>query len=262
MDTDMNAKLSGTGLTIEDEQALGRRIQQGDGAALNALVVANRYRRDAVDTDDLIQEANIGLMLAAQRYDPERGVRFTSYAGWWIEAQLRRYIRRHASVVRVGEGTQKIVQRLRRAEERLLQEQAHVTPEMVAREAQVNLTTAQLATGGASAPTLSLDRVMGDVDSDFSLQDMVADDTAEEAFTEAEAETVLGPLLGALDTRQRQIIHMRYSENRTCTDVGEELNLSGSRVQQIEAQALRCLRRRWMFPEGPFYPNPQAAATC
>ena len=93
------AATANTTLTLDQEQALGRKIQAGDDSAVNDLVeanlrfamyMANRYRRESVDIDDLIQEANIGLMLAARHYDPERGVRFTSYAGWWIEAQLRR----------------------------------------------------------------------------------------------------------------------------------------------------------------------------
>lgn len=245
-------------MSVEDEQVLGRRIRQGDQAALNALVVANlgfaaymanRYRRNGIDIDDLIQEANIGLMLAARRYDPERGVRFTSYAGFWIETQVLRYISKNASIVRVGEGTQRIVRSLRRAEEKLLQERDHVTPELVAREAEVDLATAQLATGARSAPPMSLDRVMGDIDSDFTLGDVVADDTSEAAFHKAEVETTLGPLLRALDARQRRIIQMRYGEDRTYREVGEKLHLSGPRVQEIEAQALRSLRRRWMFPD-------------
>jgi len=250
-----------TAITVEDEQALGRRIQMGDETAVNDLVesnlrfamyMANRYRREGVDVDDLIQEANIGLMLAARHFDPGRGVRFTSYAGWWIEAQLRRYLSRHTSVVRIGESTQQIARRLRRVEERLLQEHEKVTLEMVASEAGIDLETAEFAMGGVSAAPLSLDRTMGDVEGEFTLQDMVADETTEQAFTQAEVETILGPLLESLDARQRQILQMRYGENRTCNDIGEELGLSGSRVQQLEVQAIRSLRRRLMMPQrGP-----------
>jgi DNA-directed RNA polymerase sigma subunit (sigma70/sigma32) len=109
----MNQVTSEPVLTIEEEQAIGRRIQKGDGAALNSLVVANqrfatymasRYRRQDVEMDDLIQEANMGLLLAARHFDPDRGVRFSTYAAWWIEAQLRRYLRRHKSVVRFRKG--------------------------------------------------------------------------------------------------------------------------------------------------------------
>lgn len=247
-------------LTLEQEQQLGYRIQKGDDGAVNSLVeanlrfamyMANRYRRESVDIDDLIQEANIGLMLAARHYDPEKGVRFTSYAGWWIEAQLRRFLSRHTSVVRIGESTQQVARRLRRAEERLLQEHDKVTLEMVAQEAGVELATAEFALGSIAATPLSLDRTMGDVEGEFTLQDMVADETTEDAFAQAEVETILGPLLDHLDARQRQILRMRYGENRTCNDIGEELGLSGSRVQQIEVQAIRSLRRRLMTPPRP-----------
>jgi RNA polymerase primary sigma factor len=253
-------------LTIEEEQAIGRRIREGDESALNELIeanlrfamyLANRYRRDAIDTNDLIQEANIGLMLAARHYDPERGVRFTSYAGWWVEAQLRRYISRHGSVLRVGEKTQRIGKKLRRIEEELLQEHAHVTLEMVALKAGVDVKTAESATGGSSAAPLSLDRTMGDVNSEFTLQDLIADDTSEQAFTQAEAESVLAPALDALEPRQRQILQMRYGKNWTCNDIADELSLSGSRVQQIEMQAIRALRRGMFFPVHATTPIPR-----
>jgi RNA polymerase sigma-B factor len=138
---------------------------------------------------------------------------------------------------------------LHRAEEKLLQERDHVTLELIAQEAQVDLVTAQTATGGPSTPPLSLDRVIGDADGSFTLGDAVADDTSERAFDEAETETILGSLLGALDARQRQIIQMRYGENRTYREVGEKLHLTGARVQQIESQALTALRRSWMLPQ-------------
>lgn len=255
-------------LTLEEEQELGRLIRSGDESAVNRLVeanlrfamyMANRYRRETVDIDDLIQEANIGLMLAARHYDPDRGVRFTSYAGWWIEAQLRRYLSRHTSVVRIGESVQQVARRLRRVEERLLQENDRVTLEMVALEAGVDLQTAEFALGNASATPLSLDRTMGDVEGEFTLQDMVADETTENAFEQAEVETILEPLLENLDSRQRQILQMRYGENRTCNDIGDELGLSGSRVQQIEVQAIRSLRRRLMTPQRPMGQQHSAA---
>ena len=119
---------------------------------------------------------------------------------------------------------------------------------MVANEAGIDLETAEFAMGSTAATPLSLDRTMGDVEGEFTLQDMVADDTTDKAFAQAEVETVLEPLLENLDSRQRQILQMRYGENRTCNDIGDELGLSGSRVQQIEVQAIRSLRRRLMTP--------------
>ena len=199
-------------LTLEQEKELGYRIQKGDESAINSLVeanlrfamyMANRYRRETVDIDDLIQEANIGLMLEARYLRLEKGVRFTSYAGWWIEAQLRRFLSRHTSVMRVGESTQQIARRLRRIEERLLQENEKVTIEMVAAEAGIEVPQAEFALGSLSSTPLSLDRTMGDVDGEFTLQDMVADETTEDAFEQAEVETILAPILEHLDARQR-----------------------------------------------------------
>jgi RNA polymerase sigma factor (sigma-70 family) len=247
-------------LTLEEEQELGRRIQAGDDSAVNALVegnlrfamyMANRYRREGIDIDDLIQEATIGMILAAQHYDPDRQVRFTSYAGWWIEAQLRRFLSRHSSVLRIGEGTQQVARRLKRVEERLLQENETVTRKMVAEEAGVDLATADFALGSTMSAPLSLNRTMGDVEGEFTMMDTVADETTQDAFDFAEVNAILSPLLESLGSRQRQIIRMRFSERRTCTDIGGELGLSGSRVQQIEIQAIRALRRHLMFQRRP-----------
>ena len=118
-----------------------------------------------------------------------------------------------------------------------------VTRAMVAEEAGVELSIADFALGSASAKPLSLDQSMGDAEGEFTLQDLVADNTTEAAFAGAEVETIL-PLLEKLDVRQQKILRMRYSENRTSNDIGDELGLSGSRVQQIEVQAIRCLRRQ------------------
>jgi RNA polymerase primary sigma factor len=240
-------------LTATQEQDLGRRIQHGDESAFNTLVeanlrfakyIANRYRRERVDIDDMIQEASIGLMQAARHFDPEKGVRFTSYSGWWIEAQLRRYVSRNSSSLRIGDATQRVARSLRRVEERLLQEHHKATLPMVAHEAGVDLAAAAFALGSATAIPLSLDRAMGDVEGEFTLQDLVADDSTEAAFDHAEEEMVLAPLLAQMDPRQHRILRLRFGENRTCGDIGHELGLSGSRVQQIEVQAIRSLRHR------------------
>jgi len=256
-------------LTLEQEQELGRRIQAGDETAVNTLVeenlrfamyIANRYRREGIDIDDLIQEATVGMILAAQHYDPDRQVRFTSYAGWWIEAQLRRFLSRHSSVLRVGEGTQQIARRLKRVEERLLQERGKVTRQMVAQEAGIDLATAEFALRNTSSPPLSLDRTMGDAEGEFTMMDTIADETTQDAFDFAEVNAILSPLLKTLNSRQRQIIRMRFNDCRTCSDIGGEMGLSGSRVQQIEIQAVRALRRTLLFQRPPVARFAAAAA--
>ena len=140
-------------------------------------------------------------MLAGRHFDPDRGVRFCTYAAWWIEAQLRRYLRRQVPVVRVPEGTQLIAGRLRRAEEKLLQQHHRVTLEMVAAEAGVNMATAELAVSSPTAAPLSLDQPANYPESELTLQDRVADASSEQAFDQAEHEVMLRPLLRALDPR-------------------------------------------------------------
>jgi RNA polymerase sigma-B factor len=129
-----------------------------------------------------------------------------------------------------------------------MQEQAHVTLEMVAGEVSVDLATAELAVSSVTAAPLSLDRQSDGLEGPFTLQDKLADESAGNAFDQAEDESILRPLLQGLDPRQRRVIRMRYGENRSCYDIGEELRLSPTRVKQIEQQALRSLRRRLMTP--------------
>lgn len=255
-------------LTLEDELALGRRAQDGDESAIQTLVesnlrfamyLANRYRRDGVDVDDLMQEASIGLLQAARRYDPDHGVRFASYAGWWVEAQLRRYLDRHGSAVRVTGSTRQLQHRLKQAEEHLLQVHGHASLEMIAAEAGIDLDTAERVLSRPSGIALSLDRHLGDGEDDFSLQDIVADDSTDEAFGHAEVMTILGPLLQQLGTRERQILLMRYAEQQTCAEVGLELNISASRVQQLEIQAIRRLRKHMLMGNSAWHQRRAAA---
>lgn len=256
-------------LSRENEQRIGRRIKLGDQEAVNALVVANlslagfmanRYRRAGIDLDDLMQEATIGLILAARRFDPDRGVRFATYAAWWVENQVRRYIRSRGASIRVGDRMDLTIVRLRRAEERLLQKHAGVTLKMIAEEAGVDLDLADVAWSPATGAPLSLDRVLGETGSEFTLMETLADSGSLREFSQAEFDAILSPLIDRLPPRQRQVIQLRFFENQSANEIGKVLGISGSRVKQIELQAVRSLRKEVMLRHGSSFRTSREAA--
>jgi RNA polymerase primary sigma factor len=247
-------------LSREEEVVIARRIRKGDQSALQilleahqrfAFVMAKRYGGYGADQDDLVQEANVALILAARRFDPERGVRFTTYAAWWIEAQLRRFLSGRNSMVKMSDRTRGVSRKLRRAEEQLLQQQHQsVTLQMVARSEDIDVRKAVLALSATNARVLSLDQPQNFGD-ETTLLDSVADDTSEQDFAQAEAQAVVTDALTVLKGRKREIIRLRYYENRSYAYIAEKLIISISRVREVEAIALSQLRRRVIFAAAP-----------
>jgi RNA polymerase sigma-32 factor len=187
--------------------------------------MAGRFRGDAADYDDLVQEANLGLILAARHFEPNRGTRFASYASWWIEARLRRFLAHRRSMIKVSEGTRRVARRLLRAEERLLQQGRSPTVVTLARAEDIALGTAQFAVAAARTQTVSLDRVFQGEDD------------------RVEAEAVLASSMDVLTAREREVLEYRYYGNLSYEEIAAELSLSASRVRQLEAVALGRLRR-------------------
>jgi len=233
------------------ERAAARKIRQGDEKALKTLVEANqgfaiymakRFGRHPADHDDLVQEANVGLLLAARHFDPDRGTRFTTYAAWWVEARLRRFLAHRNSMLKVSDRTRRVARRLLRAEEKLLQERQGVTLKMVAESEDIDIVTAELVLGAATSGTLSLDQ-MGNEDGAPRIIDRVADGSSERDFSVAEAQAVLASSMKVLTITEWEVVKLRYFDECSYTDIAAELGVSSSRVYQIETKALQRLRR-------------------
>jgi RNA polymerase primary sigma factor len=258
-------------LTAEEEKELGRRVQQhGDREALQKLIesnlrfvikIAKKYRKSGLPFLDLINEGNIGLMEAARRFDPERGVRFTSYAVWWIRQAILHFLSQASQVFRVSPKTANILYRVATTlAKRKSEDNVTLSREDLAKEIGVTLNELN-ASLEAAAGTLSLDHPIDDSG------DLVLGDTLEQhRIQSADIQTVnqhlkeqIGESLGTLSNMEERVLRLRFGldtdDPMTLKEIGDRMHLSRERIRQIEAQALGKLRRSSVAPALASYLN-------
>src|SRR5262245_52274883 len=241
----------------EQEKALGRRIRAGDEEALQQLVEANlrfvvsyakRYRGLGLAFLDLIHEGTLGLIEAAKRFDPERNVKFISYAVWWVRQAIFHALSEHSRVFRLPQKMSGQVSRIEGVRDLLASElERPPTPEEVAERASMSpkeVETLLMATG----EDVSLSAAIGDGSTAFG------DTLEQESIPSAEIELIRSSfneqiqiLVAELDEKEREVIRMRFGldgeEPRTLQEIGDQLGLSRERIRQIEAKAKEKLRR-------------------
>jgi RNA polymerase sigma-32 factor len=252
-------------LERDHEFELARRWREaGDAKALHELVfsyarfvvkIASRFRGYGLPFGDLVQEGNVGLMEAAARFDPERHVRFSTYAAWWVVAAIQEYILRNSSIVRIGTtASQKsLFFNLRRLRAQLAENpdgpMTDADRRQIAAELEVPLAAVERMESHLSRPDQSLNATIGLSDTD-ELQDFLADTgpTPEDIVVDQhDSRTRAGWIadaLAELTPRERQIIASRFldDEPRTLAELGERFGVSKERIRQIEAKALDKLR--------------------
>jgi len=258
-------------LDAETELALARAWREtGDEKALHRLVnaymrlaisMASKYRRYGAPMPDLIQEAGVGLMKAAEKFDPDRGVRFSTYAVWWIKASIQDYVMRNWSMVRTGStSSQKaLFFNLRRVRAKLEREagangavlDGQRLREMIAEEVGVPLRDVEMMDARLAGADFSLNAQQAGEEGREWLETLEDDapQAAETVSRSADLDRARGWLaeaLGSLNARERMIIVERKlrDEPRTLESLGQELGLSKERIRQLEAQALTKLRKR------------------
>jgi RNA polymerase sigma-32 factor len=258
-------------LDADTELALARAWRdEGDERSLHRLVnaymrlaisMASKYRRYGAPMPDLIQEAGVGLMKAAEKFDPDRGVRFSTYAVWWIKASIQDYVMRNWSMVRTGStSSQKaLFFNLRRVRAKLEREASATGEvldtqrlrEMIAEEVGVPLRDVEMMDARLAGADFSLNAQQAGEEGREWVETLVDQaPRAEETVTrDADLARVRGWLtdaLGALNARERMIIIERKvrEDPRTLESLGQELGLSKERIRQLEAQALGKLRKR------------------
>ena len=257
----MNAPI----LERDYEAKLGRRWRDEQSEpALHEMItshvrlvvrIASGFRGYGLPVADLIQEGNIGLLQAANRFDPERNVRFSTYATWWILASIQEYIVRNSSVVRIGTtpAQKSLFFGLRRLRAKLTGSPTAPLSEahrrLIARELGVPLAAVERTEANLSWPDRSLNAGVGGEETD-ELQDFLADQrpTPEEATTESHDSAVrarwLRAAMKSLTPREREIIARRFlgDDRTTLAEIGKTYGVTKERIRQIEGKALAKLR--------------------
>src|SRR6056297_204604 len=241
-----------------DEAALHRLITAYMRLAIS---MASKFRRYGAPMNDLIQEAGLGLMKAADKFDPDRGVRFSTYAVWWIKASIQDYVMRNWSMVRTGStSSQKsLFFNMRRVQARLEREAAargetldrHKMREMISTEVGVPLHDVEMMEGRLSGSDYSLNATQSVDDEGREWIDALEDnseqasETVEHAHDTEQLREWLINAMGALNERERFIVRERKlrEDPRTLESLGNELGLSKERVRQLEAAAFAKMRK-------------------
>lgn len=245
-------------LTATQEKELGTRIQRGDKEALHTMVESNlrfvvsfskKYRGWGLSFQDLINEGNIGLMEAAKRFDPERGVKFITYAVWWIRQAIIHALSEQGGPFRIPQKQANLLYNIHKTIATMtpLLERAPTAGE-VAEELDVPRANVELLMQ-AESEDLPLESGPDD-DSEYQLLDRIEQFSippADQNLMEESFKKLLMGMLGDLDEKERQVLVMRFGldgrEPHTLKEVGDQIGLSRERIRQIETHALKKLKQ-------------------
>lgn len=244
-------------LSAEEERDLIARIGRGDMVARDRLVesnlrlvvsIAKKYQNNGLALMDLIQEANIGLLYAIEKFEPERGYRFSTYASWWIKQTISRALDNKSKMIRLPAYVVEGVNKMKNVERALtISLGREPTLEEVAKEMGIDVAKVEKLRD-SSKEVSSLDVAIGE-DDETTMGELIADTsslTPEESIDIQTKSEVLDTILGTLEGREGDVIKYRYGlmdgEPRTLEEVGQIFGLTKERIRQIEAKALRKLR--------------------
>jgi RNA polymerase sigma-B factor len=246
--------------TLRERKLFARYRSGGDLAARDELVerflplaarLAQRYHRGAEPLDDLVQVASVGLLKAIDRFDPERGTAFSSFAVPTIAGELKRHFRDKGWALKVPRDLQELTQRVGRTTERLVHELGR-TPSVAEIADTLGITSEQVLEAREAATAFaaeSLDRPAGDEQDAAPVVDTLGDD--EPGYLQAEQSATLEIMMRVLTDREREVLRLRFAEDLTQSEIGHRLGLSQMHISRLLRQAVTRLREAAQPSEPP-----------